>query len=114
MSEKIGPITFGKREEMVFLGKEIATEKDYSEKTATEIDTEVTRLINDAHKNAKKIITDKRHLLDKLAKQLIDKETIEKEEFEELMKETEITSSNKTEVANTRPKTQRKNKETLS
>jgi cell division protease FtsH len=88
MSEKIGPITFGNREEMVFLGKEITTEKDYSEKVATEIDEEVSRLIHDAQQNAAKIITEKRNLLDKIAQKLIENETIEKEEFEELMKET--------------------------
>ncbi|MBI4837519.1 MAG: ATP-dependent zinc metalloprotease FtsH [Candidatus Portnoybacteria bacterium] len=86
MSEKIGPITFGKREELVFLGKEIATDKDYSEKVATEIDEEVSRLIHDAQRNAAKIISENRRLLDKIARQLIEKETIEKEEFEELMK----------------------------
>ena len=87
MSDKIGPITYGKREELVFLGKEIATEKDYSEKIAAEIDAEVSRLINDAQKTAQKTITENRHLLDKIAKKLIEKETIEKEEFEKMMKE---------------------------
>ncbi|OIP79141.1 MAG: cell division protein FtsH [Candidatus Portnoybacteria bacterium CG_4_10_14_0_2_um_filter_44_20] len=102
MSEKIGPITFGNREEMVFLGKEIATEKDYSEKVATEIDEEVSRLIHDAQRNAAKIITEKRNLLNKIAQRLIEKETIEKEEFEELMKEVGATKTKQTKSSKTR------------
>ena len=102
MSEKIGPITFGNREEMVFLGKEIAAEKDYSEKVATEIDEEVSRLIHDAQRNAAKIITEKRNLLNKIAQRLIEKETIEKEEFEELMKEVGATKTKQTKSSKTR------------
>ncbi len=85
MSEKIGPITYGRREELIFLGKEIATEKDYSEKMAAEIDAEVSRLIVETQKTAEKIISENRSLLDKIAKRLIEKETIEKEEFEKMM-----------------------------
>lgn len=96
MSEKIGPITFGKREELVFLGKEIATEKDYSEKTAVTIDEEVARMIEGAYETATKIIGERRKFLDKIAEQLIEKETIEKEEFDELMgRKTEKKSNNK-------------------
>jgi len=86
MSEKLGPRTFGETEELIFLGKEITTEKNYSEKTATEIDKEVHDFIETASKTAQKILTEKRVLLDKIANRLIEKETIEKEEFEELMK----------------------------
>jgi cell division protease FtsH len=91
MSDKLGPVTYGRREELVFLGKEMTTEKDYSEKIAVEIDEEVSRLITDARQTAEKTITENRHLLDKIAKTLIEKETIEKEEFEKMMgnKETE-------------------------
>ncbi|PIW75454.1 MAG: cell division protein FtsH, partial [Candidatus Portnoybacteria bacterium CG_4_8_14_3_um_filter_44_10] len=108
MSEKIGPITFGNREEMVFLGKEIATEKDYSEKVATEIDEEVSRLIHDAQRNAAKIITEKRNLLNKIAQRLIEKETIEKEEFEELMKEEKIKNEDESKTVDTKPKAREK------
>lgn len=86
MSEKLGPRTFGETEEMVFLGKEITTEKNYSEKMAQDIDKEVHDFIDNAAKTAQKILTEKRALLDRLANRLIDCETIEKEEFEELMK----------------------------
>ncbi len=94
MSDKMGPITYGRREELVFLGKEIATEKDYSEKVAAEIDKEVARLINEARENAQKIITENRNLLNKVANYLIEKETIEKEEFEKLMRGEEIIETN--------------------
>jgi len=86
MSEKMGPRTFGSREEMVFLGREMTTEKDYSEEVAAQIDKEVARFIDDAYDKAKKILTEKRKKLDQIAKVLIKKETIERKEFERLMK----------------------------
>lgn len=84
MSEKLGLRTFGQREEMIFLGREIHEEKDYSEKIAEEIDNEIARLLDDAAKLALKIIKEKREYLDKIASELISKETIEAEEFEKI------------------------------
>jgi cell division protease FtsH len=105
MSEKIGPITFGQREELVFLGKEMTTGKDYSEKVAAEIDEEVARLINEAHEVAKKTLLENKHLLDKVANRLIEKETIEKEEFEKLMAGKNLeNSTNKDAEAKENPK----------
>jgi cell division protease FtsH len=86
MSEKLGPRTFGGKEELVFLGREIATEKNYSEEVAAQIDKEVGKFIDNAFHTAKKILTKKRKKLDQIAKQLIKKETIERKEFERLMK----------------------------
>lgn len=88
MSEKLGPITFGKTEELIFLGREITAEKNYSEKTAVEIDNEVKRLIGEAVKQAEKIIKTHKKQMDVLVKTLLEKEIIEKEEFEELIKNT--------------------------
>lgn len=85
MSEKIGPITYGKTEEMIFLGREMTTEKNYSEKMAMEIDSEVKKIIMAAEKTADKIIKTYRQKLDLLAGTLIKDEIIEKEEFEKLM-----------------------------
>jgi len=85
MSDKLGPRTFGEQEELIFLGKEIVTEKDYSEKTAAQIDEEVSKFIVEAQKVAQNIVIQKRTLLDKIASRLIEKETIEKEEFENIM-----------------------------
>lgn len=85
MSE-LGPRTFGKKEELVFLGKELGEEKDYSEDTAREIDKEVFRFINEAQNTAEKVIKEKKETLEKIVKVLLEKETIEKEEFEGLIK----------------------------
>ncbi|MCK4723284.1 MAG: ATP-dependent zinc metalloprotease FtsH, partial [Dehalococcoidia bacterium] len=84
MSEKLGPRTFGRREELVFLGREISEQKDYSEKTAEEIDEEVQKLIQHAYVVAKEILTQKRAKLVQLAEALIADETIEGEQLEEL------------------------------
>jgi len=81
----LGPISFGKKEELVFLGKEISEQRNYSEEVANLIDKEVAKFIKDAEKKAKKLLTKKRNLLEKLAKTLIEKETIEKEEFEKII-----------------------------
>ncbi|MGC8651151.1 MAG: ATP-dependent zinc metalloprotease FtsH [Minisyncoccia bacterium] len=87
MSEKLGPRSFGKTEEMVFLGKEISTEKDYSEETATLIDQEINNIIKTCYKQAKTLLEKHRKQLDKLAEALIEKETLERKEVEELIKE---------------------------
>ena len=81
MSEKLGPRTFGKTEEMVFLGREITTEKDYSEEYAKEIDSEVGAFISRALKATKKIITSEREVLNAIAKALLQKESLEHDEF---------------------------------
>jgi len=86
MSETLGPRTFGEKEGMVFLGKELHERRDYSEKTAEAIDKEVTKLINEASKTAYEVITKNKKYLDKIAETLLVKETIEKEEFEALFK----------------------------
>lgn len=85
MSERIGPITYGKSHELMFLGKEIASERNYSESVAAEIDAEVKRLIMNALKIARGIIQQKRSLLDKIAKRLMEVETLEREDFEALV-----------------------------
>lgn len=86
MSEKVGPIALGEREELVFLGRELTTERNYSEETARLIDREVKRLIDAAYKRARDILTKRRQKLEDIAKVLVEKETIEREEFERLVK----------------------------
>ena len=93
MSEKLGLRTLGKREELIFLGREIHEEKDYSEKTAETIDQEIARLLDEASQRALNIIKDKRKYLDLIADTLIAKETIEAEEFEALFKKDSEASS---------------------
>ncbi|KKU89175.1 MAG: ATP-dependent zinc metalloprotease FtsH 1 [Candidatus Wolfebacteria bacterium GW2011_GWA2_47_9b] len=90
MSEKLGPQTFGKAQELVFLGKEIGHEKNYSEKTAADIDAEVKYYIDQSYQTAKKVLSSQKASLEKIAKRLIEKETIEKEEFDAMLKELKI------------------------
>ena len=82
----LGLIAFGEKEEMVFLGKEISEQRNYSEKIAERIDEEVDVIIKGAQKNAEVILLKHRNLLDKVAKDLVEKEIIEREEFEKLIK----------------------------
>ncbi|MCR4328739.1 MAG: ATP-dependent zinc metalloprotease FtsH [Patescibacteria group bacterium] len=86
MSEKMGPQTFGKSDEMVFLGREIVVEKDYSEKIAAQIDDEIRFLITHAHESAKKILSTHKAALKAIAVTLIEKETLEQEEFLNVLK----------------------------
>ena len=87
MSEKLGPSVWSEKEEMVFLGRELATGRKYSEETARIIDQEVKKLVNDANHRARDILMKRHEKLERIAKVLIEKETIEREEFDKLMKE---------------------------
>jgi len=90
MSETLGPRTFGEKEELIFLGREIKEQKDYSEKIAELIDKEINKLIANASKTAKEIITRMRSKLNEIALLLLKKETIEREEFEALFKQPKL------------------------
>ncbi len=81
MSDKLGPLAFGKREEHMFLGREISQPKDYSEETARTIDSEVERIVKEAMEKARAILLEHRETLDKLAQTLLEKETINTEEL---------------------------------
>ncbi|MDD5638800.1 MAG: ATP-dependent zinc metalloprotease FtsH [Candidatus Pacebacteria bacterium] len=93
----LGPISFGEKEELVFLGKEISEQRNYSEKIAIKIDEEVEKIIKNAQKEAEIILRNNKKLLDRIAKILIEKETIEREEFEKLIKENKVAKSIKKE-----------------
>jgi cell division protease FtsH len=84
MSDKLGPRTYGQREEMVFLGRDLNEHRDYSEKAAESIDEEITRLMKEAQKQAEVILDSQKPALEKIVAELLKKETIEKEEFEKL------------------------------
>ena len=85
MSDKFGPVTFGDGDSLVFLGKEISEQKNYSEGTAQEIDKEIARMIATALETAQAIIKNRKGKLKKIAEVLIKKETLERKEFEKLM-----------------------------
>jgi cell division protease FtsH len=88
MSEKLGPLTFGKKEEQIFLGREIARHKDYSEKTAVDIDEEVKRFVIDAYENARKLLRDNKDLLEAVAKTLLERETIDGPDLDKIIEDT--------------------------
>ncbi|MBS1271764.1 MAG: ATP-dependent zinc metalloprotease FtsH [Candidatus Marinimicrobia bacterium] len=86
MSDKLGPLTFGDKEEEIFLGREITQHSDFSDETALEIDKEVRGLIDEAHENAKRILTDNIKILHTLSEALLEHETLEQDEIEIIAK----------------------------
>jgi cell division protease FtsH len=85
MSDSLGPITFGKREEQIFLGKEFSRHKDYSEKTAEEIDEEVKSIVGERYTYARNLLVEKKPVLIKLAEALLERETLDAKELEEII-----------------------------
>jgi cell division protease FtsH len=85
MSERLGPRTFGNKQELVFLGREIAEQRNYSEKVAEEIDEEVRRLVDHAYQTARNLLIENRERLDKLVQILLDKETIEGDDLKRVL-----------------------------
>jgi len=82
MSERLGPMVWGQKEELVFLGREIGEQRDYSEKVAQEIDEEVRRIINTAYERAKEVLLANKERLIAIAEALMEKETLDEKEFE--------------------------------
>ena len=93
MSENIGPVTFGHRQDQVFLGRDIARDKDYSEEVAAEIDKEVRAFIEDAYAATEKLLSDNLDKLHVIAQALIERETLEEEEINQLVKYGHILSA---------------------
>ena len=85
MSDRLGPLTLGQKQDQVFLGRDFASHPEYSDQVAYEIDSEIRTLIDRAHDEALEILTEHREKLDEIAAALIEKETIEKEDLVELM-----------------------------
>jgi cell division protease FtsH len=81
MSEKLGPLQFGQKDELIFLGREIGEQRNYSEEVAQEIDAEVRRLVEEAYERARTILINYRHKLDEIAQRLMMEETIDAAEF---------------------------------
>jgi cell division protease FtsH len=84
MSDKMGPRAYGKRDEMIFLGREISEQRNYSDDVARQIDEEVRSIIETAYARAQDVLTRHRDKLDLLAETLVEKETLDAEEFEAL------------------------------
>ena len=87
MSDKLGPLTFGKKEEEIFLGRDFAKRRDYSEAIAVEIDNEVRKIVVEAERNATELLTANVKKLDTLAKALLDKEILDGPEIDDILRQ---------------------------
>ncbi|MBR1425541.1 ATP-dependent zinc metalloprotease FtsH [bacterium] len=85
MSDKLGTVVYGKNQENVFMGRDFGHQRDYSEQIAYEIDTEIKRIVDERYEEAKKLLTENRDMLEAIARELLEKETIEDKEFQEIM-----------------------------
>jgi cell division protease FtsH len=85
MSEKLGTMAYGKNQENVFMGRDFGHQRDYSEQIAYEIDQEIKRIVDERYSLAKKLLTDNRDMLERISKELLEKETIDEKDFEQLM-----------------------------
>ena len=85
MSEKLGTMAYGKNEENVFMGRDFGHQRDYSEQVAYEIDTEIKQIVDERYALAKELLTQNRDMLEAISRELLEKETIDEKEFEEIM-----------------------------
>jgi cell division protease FtsH len=90
MSEKLGPVALGRSQGGMFLGRDIAAERDFSEETAATIDEEVSQLVEEAYRRATAVLNDNRSVLDELAEMLVEKETVDSEELQELLVRSDV------------------------
>lgn len=85
MSDKLGPMAYGKNQENVFMGRDFGHQRDYSEQVAFEIDEEIKNIVEERYALAIKLLTENRDMLEAISKELLDKETIDEKEFEQIM-----------------------------
>lgn len=90
MSDRLGPVALGRQNGNMFLGRDIMSERDFSEETAATIDDEVRNFVDQAYRRAKEVLVGNRHVLDKLAEMLVDKETVDSDELQELLATNDI------------------------
>ncbi|MBH8574253.1 ATP-dependent zinc metalloprotease FtsH3 [Nostocaceae cyanobacterium CENA369] len=90
MSDKLGPVALGRQQGNMFLGRDIMSERDFSEETAAAIDEEVRKLVDVAYQRAKDVLVSNRHILDQLAQMLVDKETVDAEELQEILANNDV------------------------
>jgi cell division protease FtsH len=110
MSEKLGPRVLGRNQDMPFLGREMAAEADYSEDLAREIDGEIRRVIEEAHTRARKVLQEHMEELHRLSQILVERETIDKDQFLKLLEgasEEEVFPEEATEAEPEKPKTEK-------
>lgn len=92
MSERLGPMTYGTKQDQVFLGRDLMRERNYSENVAAEIDEEIRTTITECHERARQLLEERMGKLHKLTERLLEKETVEREEFVALVEENEKAS----------------------
>jgi cell division protease FtsH len=97
MSEELGPLSFGKKEEQIFLGREISQHRDYSEQTAQKIDEEVKSIVVNAYTRSTGLITENLDILHRMAEGLLEKETLDSQDIDEIMKAQEEPKAETTE-----------------
>jgi cell division protease FtsH len=85
MSDRLGPVALGRQQGNMFLGRDIMSERDFSEETAAAIDEEVRKLVDTAYIRAKEVLVNNRKVLDEIAQMLIEKETVDAEELQEIL-----------------------------
>jgi cell division protease FtsH len=90
MSDRLGPVALGRQQGNMFLGRDIASERDFSEETAAAIDDEVRNLVEQAYRRAKQVMQENQAVLDKLAEMLVEKETVDSEELQELLANNDV------------------------
>ena len=90
MSDRLGPVALGRQQGNMFLGRDIASERDFSEETAAAVDDEVRNLVDQAYRRAKAVLVENRHILDKLAQMLIERETVDAEELQLLLEQDDV------------------------
>jgi cell division protease FtsH len=87
MSETLGPLTFGKKDEEIFLGREIATRRDFSEQVAEQIDREIKRLVTENYERTKRLLTEHMHILKALAEALLEKEVLDAPDIDKIVQQ---------------------------
>jgi cell division protease FtsH len=97
MSDTLGPVTLGRKEHQIFLGKDISQDRDYSEEVANKIDKEVRAIIDTAYTKAKELLTKNKRKLRKIAKNLIERETLEGADLDMLLSGAKLASKSKME-----------------
>ena len=90
MSDRLGPVALGRQNGNMFLGRDIASDRDFSDSTAATIDSEVRKLVDEAYLRAKDVLVSNRHVLDKLAEMLIEKETVDADELQEVLANNDV------------------------
>jgi cell division protease FtsH len=113
MSETMGPMSFAKQDEQIFLGREISQHRDYSEETAQAIDHEVSRLVNDAYEKAQKILKENREVLENMAQALLDRETLDGKDVEALINGEPLPPNSQKSHAQTKARSYSETKEAL-